>query len=153
MKSHNPRQPYKVRCSDPTGFIDLVFFNAREDYLLKTLPLGQTRAVSGRIDRFGGELNMVHPDHIVPEDELANIQIVEPVHPMTAGLPPKVLRKAIEAAPSGCPSSRNGSIPPYSSNGNGKDGPRLCAPPIIRRATASSRRCRRRACGSPMTSC
>ena len=98
MKAHNPRQPYKVHCSDPTGFIDLVFFNAREDYLLRTLPLGQVRAVSGRIDRFGGELNMVHPDHIVPEDELANIQIVEPVYPMTAGLPPKVLRKAIEAA-------------------------------------------------------
>ena len=98
MKTHNPRQPYKVHCSDPTGFIDLVFFNAREDYLLRTLPLGQVRAVSGRIDRFGGELNMVHPDHIVPEDELANIQIVEPVYPMTAGLPPKVLRKAIEAA-------------------------------------------------------
>jgi ATP-dependent DNA helicase RecG len=98
MKSHNPRHPYKVHCSDPTGFIDLVFFNAREDYLLRTLPLGQTRAVSGRIDRFGGELNMVHPDHIVPEEELANIQIVEPVYPMTAGLPPKILRKAIEAA-------------------------------------------------------
>ena len=98
MKTHNPRQPYKVHCSDPTGFIDLVFFNAREDYLLRTLPLGQVRAVSGRIDRFGGDLNMVHPDHIVPEDELANIQIVEPVYPMTAGLPPKVLRKAIEAA-------------------------------------------------------
>jgi ATP-dependent DNA helicase RecG len=98
MKSHNPRQPYKVRCSDPTGFIDLVFFNAREDYLLRTLPLGQMRAVSGRIDRFGGELNMVHPDHIVPAEELAKIQIMEPVYPMTAGLAPKVLRKAIEAA-------------------------------------------------------
>jgi ATP-dependent DNA helicase RecG len=98
MKSHNPRQPYKVRCSDPTGFIDLVFFNAREDYLLRTLPVGQMRAVSGRIDRFGGELNMVHPDHIVPAEELAKIQIMEPVYPMTAGLAPKVLRKAIEAA-------------------------------------------------------
>src|SRR5688500_1470946 len=98
MKAHNPRHPYKVRCSDSTGFIDLVFFNAREDYLLRTLPLGQTRAVSGRIERFGGELTMVHPDHIVPEEELANIQVVEPVYPMTAGLPPKVLRKAIEAA-------------------------------------------------------
>ena len=98
MKPHNPRQPYKVRCSDPTGFIDLVFFNAREDYLLRTLPLGQMRAISGRIDRFGGELNMVHPDHVVPAEELANIQIMEPVYPMTAGLAPKVLRKAIEAA-------------------------------------------------------
>ena len=98
MKAHNPRQPYKVRCSDPTGFIDLVFFNGREDYLLRTLPLGQMRAVSGRIDRFGNELNMVHPDHIVPVEELAKIQIMEPVYPLTAGLAPKVLRKAIEAA-------------------------------------------------------
>ena len=98
MKPHSPRQPYKVRCSDPTGFIDLVFFNAREDYLLRTLPLRQMRAVSGRIERFGGELNMVHPDHIVPAEELATIQIMEPVYPLTAGLAPKVLRKAIEAA-------------------------------------------------------
>ncbi|HEU4826267.1 MAG TPA: DEAD/DEAH box helicase, partial [Dongiaceae bacterium] len=98
MKPHNPRRPYKVRCSDPTGFIDLVFFNAREDYLLRTLPLGQMRAVSGRIERFGAELNMVHPDHIVPAEELASIQIMEPVYPLTAGLAPKVLRKAIEAA-------------------------------------------------------
>ncbi len=98
LKSHNPRQPYKVRCSDPTGFIDLVFFNARDDYLLRTLPIGQMRAVSGRIDRFGGELNMVHPDHIVPADEISKIQVMEPVYPLTAGLPPKVLRKAIEAA-------------------------------------------------------
>ncbi len=98
LKAHNPRHPYKVRCSDPTGFIDLVFFNAREDYLLRMLPLGQMRAVSGRIDRFGGELNMVHPDHVVPAEEIAQIQIMEPVYPMTAGLAPKVLRKAIDAA-------------------------------------------------------
>jgi ATP-dependent DNA helicase RecG len=98
MKPHNPRQPYKVRCSDPTGFIDLVFFNAHEEYLLRTLPLGQMRAVSGRIDRFGGELNMVHPDHIVPAEEIASIQVIEPVYPLTAGLAPKILRKAIEAA-------------------------------------------------------
>ncbi len=98
LKPHNPRQPYKVRCSDPTGFIDLVFFNAREDYLARILPVGQMRAVSGRIDRFGGELNMVHPDHVVPEEELPKIQIMEPVYPLTAGLAPKVLRKAIEAA-------------------------------------------------------
>ena len=33
----NPRLPYKVRCRDETGFIHLVFFNARADYLLKAL--------------------------------------------------------------------------------------------------------------------
>jgi ATP-dependent DNA helicase RecG len=98
MKPHNPRAPYKVRCSDSTGWIDLVFFNARADYLLRTLPLNQMCAISGRIERFGGELNMVHPDHVVSAEDLPKIQIMEPVYPLTAGLAPKVLRKAIEAA-------------------------------------------------------
>ena len=98
MKAHNPRAPYKVRCSDPTGYLDLVFFNVRGDYLEKTLPVGAMRAISGRLERYDGALNMVHPDHMVPAEELAQIQIVEPVYPMTAGLAPKVLRKAIDAA-------------------------------------------------------
>ena len=98
MKPHNPRAPYKVRCADSTSFIDLVFFNAREDYLTRLLPVGETRAISGRVDRYDGGLSMVHPDHIVPPEDLPTIQIMEPVYPMTAGLAPKVLRKAIEAA-------------------------------------------------------
>src|SRR5688572_27925193 len=98
MRSHDPLHPCIVQSSDPTGFSDVEIHNARKDYLLRSLPLGQTSADSGRIDRFDGELNIVHLDHIVPEDVLASIQIVEPVYPMTAGRPPKVLRKAIEAA-------------------------------------------------------
>ncbi len=97
-KPRNPRQPYKIRCGDGSGFVDLVFFNAREDYLARTLPVGERRAISGRIERFGADLSMVHPDHIVPAEELAKIQIVEPVYPLSAGLTPRTLRKAIEAA-------------------------------------------------------
>lgn len=98
LRPHTQRQPYKVRCSDGTGFLDLVFFNAREDYLQRMLPPGQRRAISGKIDVFSGERNMVHPDHIVAPEELSKIQTVEPVYPMTAGVAPKVLKKAIDAA-------------------------------------------------------
>ena len=94
----NPRLPYKVRCRDATGFIHLVFFNARADYLVKALPVGETRAVSGRVERYGAELQMTHPDYIVPLAELATLQKVEPVYRMTAGLTPKVLGKAIREA-------------------------------------------------------
>ncbi len=94
----NPRQPYKVRCRDETGFIHLVFFNARPDYLQKMLPPGELRAVSGRIERFGAELQMTHPDYILPLAELDSLQAVEPVYPLTAGLTPKVLGKAARAA-------------------------------------------------------
>jgi ATP-dependent DNA helicase RecG len=97
----NRRLPYKVRCRDETGFIHLVFFNARPDYLLKALPVGETRAVSGRVERYerhGAELQMTHPDYIVPLAELATLQKVEPVYRLTAGLTPKVLGKAIREA-------------------------------------------------------
>ncbi len=96
--SHDKRKPYKVRCSDDSGFLTLVFFHARGDYLERLLPVGETRVVSGRIEHFGGEIQMAHPDHIVPLEEADSIRRVEPVYPMTAGLSPKTLGKAVAAA-------------------------------------------------------
>ena len=94
----NPRQPYKVRCRDETGFLHLVFFHAKPEYLLKALPPGQIRVVSGTVDRFGVELQMTHPDHIAKPEELDRLKTVEPVYPLTAGLTPKVVAKAVQAA-------------------------------------------------------
>ena len=37
----NPRQPYRVWCSDETGRLCLTYFNGREDYLKKLLPAGR----------------------------------------------------------------------------------------------------------------
>ena len=42
----NPRQPYKVLCSDETGTLAIVFFHAHADYLARTLPEGEVRVVS-----------------------------------------------------------------------------------------------------------
>jgi ATP-dependent DNA helicase RecG len=96
--SHDKRRPYKIRCSDDSGFLTLVFFHARPDYLERLLPVGSTRVVSGRVEHFGGEIQMAHPDHVVPVEEADSVRKVEPVYPMTAGLSAKTLRKAIEAA-------------------------------------------------------
>jgi ATP-dependent DNA helicase RecG len=41
---------------------------------------------------------MAHPDHIGPLEELEKLAAVEPVYPLTAGLPPKTLRRAVQAA-------------------------------------------------------
>jgi ATP-dependent DNA helicase RecG len=41
---------------------------------------------------------MTHPDYIVPLSELPSLQTVEPVYPLTAGLTPKVLGKAVREA-------------------------------------------------------
>jgi ATP-dependent DNA helicase RecG len=97
-KPPNKRLPYKVYCSDETGKIALVFFHAHADYLTKALPEGETRVVSGKVENFGKELQITHPDHIGTVDELDRLQAVEPVYPLTAGLSLKVLAKAVRGA-------------------------------------------------------
>ena len=98
LPSRNKRQPYKIQCSDDTGFLTLVFFHARADYLLRILPEGEQRVVSGRVEEFGGERQMSHPDHVGELKDLAAMQTVEPVYPLTAGLSLKVINKAVKAA-------------------------------------------------------
>lgn len=99
---HDPppvkRLPYRVICSDDTGFITLIFFHARPDYIAKALPEGATRIISGRIDDYGGARQMTHPDHIVDPEAAGALPLFEPVYPLTAGLPPSVMRKAAQAA-------------------------------------------------------
>lgn len=88
------RIPYRVSCSDTTGQLELVFFHANAAYLQKQLPIGETRIVSGKIEEYGGKLQMPHPDHILKPSELAELPLLEPVYPLTAGLSGKVARKA-----------------------------------------------------------
>ncbi len=92
------RAPYKVYCHDDTGEIALVFFHAHVDWLQKTLPFGETRYVSGKVEWFNGQPQIVHPDHVVSEAEFADLPMVEPVYPMTAGLAARTLRRAISSA-------------------------------------------------------
>lgn len=93
------RLPYRVLCSDETGFLTLVFFNGREEYLRRALPEGATRLVSGRIEDYGGGRQMTHPDHIAdPAAPNGALPLFEPVYPLTAGLPASVMRKAVAGA-------------------------------------------------------
>ena len=98
LPAGTPRRPYKVRCTDGTGSLHLVFFHAREDYLRQVLPEGETRVVSGRVERFGAEVQMVHPDHIAEPGDFSNLARAEPVYALTEGLTPKPLAKAVRAA-------------------------------------------------------
>ncbi len=102
VEAHLPPErrgrPYKVRTFDDTGYLTLAWFHGRPDYLKQQLPVGARRLVSGRVERFGGEIQMLHPDYIVPPEDAAAIPAIEPVYPMTQGLAAKTLRKAIAGA-------------------------------------------------------
>ena len=87
-----------MRCRDETGFLHLVYFHAKGDWLEKLLPLGATRWVSGRVEHFNNEIQITHPDHVLAPEEFARMKPNEPVYGLTAGLPLRTVQKAIDAA-------------------------------------------------------
>ncbi|MEZ5872002.1 MAG: ATP-dependent DNA helicase RecG [Nitratireductor sp.] len=99
----NRRVPYRVFVHDDTGEMALVFFKAHGEWLNKSLPVGEIRHVSGRMEWFNGRPSMVHPDHIVDEEGFASLPLVEPVYPLTAGVSLKVMAKSVRTALSHLP--------------------------------------------------
>jgi ATP-dependent DNA helicase RecG len=98
VDSHVPplskRHPFRVRCVDETGVLELTFFHARGDWIEKQYPIGRRIVVSGKVEVFRDQPQMSHPDAVLPVDEADKLETVEPVYPMTNGLPAKTLRKA-----------------------------------------------------------
>jgi ATP-dependent DNA helicase RecG len=99
---HNPPKtkgrPYWITVEDAAVAFQIVFFHAKGDYLQKLLPFGQRRVVSGRVELFDGIGRMVHPDHVLREDEAETIPSFEPVYPLTAGITQRTMWKATRAA-------------------------------------------------------
>jgi len=94
---HRPRAPYNIAASDDTNTLTITYFNARKDYLQKLYPVGEVRYVSGTATLYDGHLQMVHPDYVVDAEGFKHLPLLDPVYPLTEGLHPNQLRKAIGA--------------------------------------------------------
>ena len=92
-----PGVPIKVRASDDTGFVHMIWFGGSAQHIDRLLPRGQKRLVSGKVERFNAEVQIVHPDIFTPE-QAGEIAAIEPVYPATAGLSSRVVRKLVQAA-------------------------------------------------------
>ncbi len=90
--------PHRVYAHDDTGEISLTFFHAKQAWLEKVMPVGETIIVSGTMEWFNGRPTMVHPDHIASLEDAASLPLVEPIYPLTAGLSPKVLARSVQEA-------------------------------------------------------
>ncbi|MEM6656719.1 MAG: ATP-dependent DNA helicase RecG [Pseudomonadota bacterium] len=94
---------YRVHVEDQQADFQLVFFHARGDYLNKVLPQGSRRLISGKLELFDGVAQMVHPDHMLPVEQSADIPEFEPVYHLTQGLTQKtafkMARSAVARAP------------------------------------------------------
>ena len=98
LPAPSPRLPYRVRAHDATGFVTLVYFHADPKHLLRSLPVGDLRFVSGTLEEFNGERQIVHPDLVASEEEFARMAHIEPVYPATAGLSSRAIARAVAEA-------------------------------------------------------
>ena len=61
--------PNKVICEDEKGKIDIVFFNSREGYIRKILPLNSLVIISGKINYYKKKNQITNPTYVVPIDK------------------------------------------------------------------------------------
>ncbi len=91
------RLPYRVEAYDETGAITLTFFHAHDDYMAKIMPTGQRRFISGVVEFFRDQPQMVHPEHILTEKEFAEMPDIEPVYRLRAGITGRHFGKIMRA--------------------------------------------------------
>ncbi len=101
-ENRSGRGPTRIFTADGDGnTISLVYFN-NPGWAKRSLPLGQMRTVSGKLEQYGDEWQIIHPEVSEPGKGAAPA-LREPVYPLTEGLTNRRLgelaREALERAP------------------------------------------------------
>jgi len=91
----NSRQPWRIVVTDGTGFAELVFFHFTRADLMAP---GAKLLVSGKLERYGSQLTLPHPDYVVPATQPERIPDIDPVWRLTAGLWPRQVGRAMAQA-------------------------------------------------------
>jgi ATP-dependent DNA helicase RecG len=93
--SRSPRSgrgPFRVFASDREGnTISLVYFN-NPGWARKSLPMGEVRIASGKLEAYGDEWQIIHPEVIQPGKD-PEPAAREPVYPLTEGVTNKRMRE------------------------------------------------------------
>ena len=101
-ENRSGRGPMRVFASDAAGnAISLIYFN-NPGWAKRSLPIGQTRTVSGKLEAYGDEWQIIHPEVTEP-GKGPQPALREPVYPLTEGLTNRrvgeLAREALERAP------------------------------------------------------
>ena len=94
--------PVKVQVEDAETTFNLVFFHGG-DWVLRQLPIGARKVVSGRVEPFDGEAEMAHPEHILDPGDAEGLPDFEPIYSRIQDVSPKTVRRAAASALSRAP--------------------------------------------------
>src|SRR3954447_2711031 len=101
-ENRSGRGPMRIYARDSdNNSISLVYFN-NPGWAKRSLPKGEKRIVSGKLEQYGDEWQIIHPEVAEPGKGQPPL-IREPVYPLTEGLTKRrlgdLVREALERAP------------------------------------------------------
>ena len=86
-KSGGARSPFRISAMDSQGdWLTLTYFGGGGGYARKLLPLNELKLVSGRLEQYGMERQIVHPDYVLAPNEGAKLPVSEAVYPLSEGI-------------------------------------------------------------------
>ena len=88
--------PNTVKCEDSTGEINIVFFNSREGYIKKILPLNEWVIISGKVNFYNKKYQITNPAYVVSLEKEDFVKKIIPRYSLTEGITEKVYRNIIE---------------------------------------------------------
>ena len=97
------KAPYRIVVEDESGDVTLVFFHADVRHLLQSLPVGEVRIISGKLELWDGMRQMVHPDRVLDPKAAASLPAFEPVYGLTEGIGGRVMARIAAGAAERCP--------------------------------------------------
>ena len=102
VRGGSGRAPLRILARDgDDNTLSLIFFN-NPGWAKKQLPLNQKRTIIGKLDAWGNEWQIVHPEVLEPGKDI-DVPLREPVYGLTEGVSNKRMRElalvALERAP------------------------------------------------------
>ena len=96
------RGPLRVHATDSAGdYVSLTYFGKIAGFARKLLPLGEPKRVTGKLELYGQDRQIVHPDQVLAPDE--DVTLREAIYPLSDGLTSKRLAaltaQALDRAP------------------------------------------------------
>ena len=90
------RLPNRISCEDSKGKIDIIFFNSREGYIKKILPINSWVVISGKINFYKTKYQITNPEYITQISNIDYVAKIIPKYSLTEGLNEKSYRKIIK---------------------------------------------------------
>ena len=93
-KPATSRQPYKVICYTPSGYVTLVFFKIFPSQIAK-MPIGAEIAILGHLQKISDVNQIAHPQEILPANQIETLPQVNVIYPLGAAISQKFLSQKI----------------------------------------------------------